>query len=58
MNVTELLSWVGIAVLLLVLLASFALFLAWRERRRERTRRDRQLESVYNARVHRERGDQ
>ena len=57
MNVTELLSWVGIAVLLLVLLASFALFWAWRERRRERTRRARQLESVYSARDHRERGD-
>ena len=57
MNVTELLSWVGIALVLLVLLASLTLFWAWRERWRERTRRARQLESVYSARDHRERGD-
>ncbi len=57
MIVTELLSWGGIALVLLVLLTSFALFLAWRERWQERTRRARQLNSVYNARDHRERGD-
>ena len=57
MHVTDLLSCGGIALVLLVLLTSYTVFLTWRERRQERARRERQLDSVYNARMHRERGD-
>ncbi len=57
-TMTDLVSWMSLAlVLLLGLLTSSVVFYVWRERRRERARRERQLESVYSARDHRERGD-
>ncbi len=57
MLVTELLSWAGITLALLVLLTIAAVVVAWRRRRQEHARRARQLNSVYTARDHRKRGD-
>ena len=57
MTVTDLLSWASITLGLLVFLTIAAVVFAWRRRRQERVQRSRQLNSVYNARDHRERGD-
>ncbi len=53
----ELLSVAGLALAPLLLLTLAMLAITWRARRRERARRDLQLDSVFNSRMRRERGD-
>ena len=54
---TELLSVAGLALAPLLILTISVLAITWRARRRERARRDLQLDSVFNSRMRRERGD-
>ncbi len=53
----ELLSVTGLALAPLLILTLAVLAISWRARRRERARRDLQLDSVFNSRMRRDRGD-
>ena len=53
---TPVLVWGGVALAILLLIMLVVLGIAWRARRTEWSRRDRQLDSVYNSRMRRERG--
>ncbi len=53
---TTFLLVIGIVVALVLLASIWVGMRVWRERRRERVRREHQLGSVYNSRTRRERG--
>ena len=55
MMMAEILPWAGIALAILLLLTVWVI--SRRGWRTERARRERQLDSVYNSRMRRERGD-